>query len=221
VVKELLQSDYKTLAVYTTDEQVLPFENAQPLLTVITDIQLSKISNLETPNKVLAVAEIPEQNFSFDAVASKLSLALDTINDPGNLGTIIRTAAWFGIETIICSATTADAWNAKAVQASMGALFRVKVVYADLEKVVADYTKNDIPVYATTLDGDNIYTSELAANGLIIIGSESHGVSKELLSLIDKKLLIPSFAAGNAESLNAAVAAGVVCSEFRRRGYFN
>lgn len=215
VVKELLSSDYKTLAVYTTDEKVLPFQKVEPLL--ITEAQLSKISNLETPNKVLAVASIPQSSFSFQQVKNKLALALDTINDPGNLGTIIRTSAWFGIDTIICSPTTTDAWNPKAVQATMGALFRTNVVYADLKKVVEEYNSADVPVYATTLDGTDIYKTTLSPNGLIVIGSESHGVSPELLALINKKLLIPSYSSGVAESLNAAVAAGVVCSEFKRR----
>jgi TrmH family RNA methyltransferase len=217
VVKELLASPYKTLAVYTIDEKVLPFQKVEPLL--ISEAQLSKISNLETPNKVLAVASIPQSFFNFLQVKDKLSLALDTINDPGNLGTIIRTATWFGIDTIICSPNTTDAWNPKAVQATMGALFRTNVVYADLKKVVEEYNTANVPVYATTLDGTDIYKTTLSQNGLIVIGSESHGVSPELLALINNKLHIPSFSSGAVESLNAAVAAGVVCSEFRKRVY--
>ncbi len=221
VVNELLASDYKTLAVYGVEDFIsLPDyarSDIQSKAEIITEIQLSKISNLETPNKVLAVAEIPKNDYRFEKLQNKLSLALDNINDPGNLGTIIRTAAWFGIENIICSEQTADAWNPKTVQAAMGALFSVNVVYTDLKNVVEEFNSNNVPVYGTTLDGKNIYNSDLSENGLIVIGSESHGVSQELLSLISQRLLIPSFTKGAAESLNAAVAAGIICSEFKRR----
>jgi TrmH family RNA methyltransferase len=218
VVKELLASPYKVDAVYVLGEYASEFEALSSLVpTIITEQQLQKISNLDAPNNVLALASIPKAPLAFKQLNNKLVLALDTINDPGNLGTIIRTAAWFGIDTIICSPNTTDAWNPKAVQSSMGALFRTNVVYADLKKVVEEYNNAGVPVYATTLDGTDIYKTALSSNGLIVIGSESHGVSPELLSIIDKKLLIPSFSSGAAESLNAAVAAGVVCSEFRRR----
>ncbi|MGE0636699.1 MAG: TrmH family RNA methyltransferase [Bacteroidia bacterium] len=218
VVKELLASPYKVDAVYVLGEvayEIAALSSLAPI--IITEQQLQKISNLETPNNVLALASIPQSAFSFQQVKNKLSLALDTINDPGNLGTIIRTAAWFGMDTIICSPNTTDAWSPKAVQSAMGALFRTNVVYADLKTVVQEYNNADVSVYATTLDGTDIYKTTLTANGLIVIGSESHGVSPELLALIKTKLHIPSFSSGAAESLNAAVAAGVVCAEFRRR----
>ena len=217
VVKELLASPYKVDAVYALGEIADELAAVSSIVpTIITEMQLQKMSNLDTPNNVLALASIPQAAFSFQQVKNKLSLALDTISDPGNLGTIIRTAAWFGIDTIICSPNTTDAWSPKAVQATMGALFRTNVVYADLKKVVEEYNNADVPVYATTLDGTDIYKTTLSPNGLIVIGNESHGVSPDLLALINNKLLIPSFSSGAAESLNAAVAAGVVCSEFRR-----
>lgn len=211
LVNELLASDLEVVGVYTTDNSVINSD-----ATVISEQQLKKISNLETPNKVLAVAKIPKHDFSIAETQNKLMLALDNISDPGNLGTIIRTAAWFGIDTVICSQNTVDAWNPKVVQATMGALFRTNVIYTDLEKVVAELRQNNIPVYSTALDGENIYETTLTANGLIIIGNESHGVAENLLQLASKKLHIPSFSKGVAESLNAAVAAGVVCSEFKR-----
>lgn len=218
MVKELLSSPYKVDALYVLGELADELAAASSVVpTIITEMQLQKISNLDTPNNVLAVASIPEPSYAFHQFNTKLILALDSINDPGNLGTIIRTAAWFGIDTIICSPNTTDAWSPKAVQASMGALFRTNVVYADMKKVVEEYNSADVPVYATTLNGTDIYKATLSPNGLIVIGSESHGVSPELLALIDKKLLIPSFSSGAAESLNASVAAGVVCSEFRRK----
>ncbi len=218
VVKELLSSPYKVDAVYALGEIADELAAVSSIVpTIITEMQLQKMSNLDTPNNVLALASIPQSFFNFLQVKDKLSLALDTISDPGNLGTIIRTAAWFGIDTIICSPNTTDAWNPKAVQATMGALFRTNVVYADFKKVVEEYNTANVPVYATTLDGTDIYKTTLSANGLIVIGSESHGVSPDLLALINKRLLIPSFSSGAAESLNAAVAAGIVCSEFRTR----
>ncbi len=225
VVKELLSSPYKVDALYCLEEYkpelVLLLDNTRsdkhPEPKIIIEQQLQKISNLDTTNSVLAVASIPKPSYAFHQFNTRLILALDTINDPGNLGTIIRTAAWFGIDSIICSPNTTDAWNPKAVQASMGALFRTNVVYADLKKIVEEYHKADVPVFATSLDGTDIYKTTLSSNGLIIIGNESHGVSPELLAMINTKLLIPSFSSGVAESLNAAVAAGVVCSEFRRR----
>lgn len=218
-VKELLRSDYKTLAVYITDKNVLSFEKTEPV--AITETQLGKISNLETPNKVLAIAEIPKSRIvNHKQLKNRLSLALDNMNDPGNLGTIIRTAAWFGIETVFCSENTVDAWNPKTVQATMGALFNINVVYTDLKKLVKNFNQENIPVYATALEGKNIYKSKLNTNGLIIIGSESHGISQELLSLVSQKLHIPSFSKNAAESLNAAVATGIVCSEFRRKKFW-
>jgi len=225
MVSELLNSEYKTIGIYGVEDFVKLLDYArsdrQPATEIITEIQLQKISNLETPNKVLAVARIPKKSGSGSGSGSaqlnnKLSLALDNISDPGNLGTIIRTAAWFGIENIICSENTVDAWNPKVVQATMGALFHVNIIYTDLENIVQEFNAKNIPVYATALDGKNIYESKLSPNGLIIIGSESHGVSQEILSLTEHKLFIPSFSKGAAESLNAAVAAGVVCAEFRR-----
>jgi TrmH family RNA methyltransferase len=151
-------------------------------------------------------------------VASRsLCLALDDVQDPGNLGTIIRIADWFGIEDIFCSRGTVDVYNPKVIQATMGAIARVRVHYVDLAEFIA--TAGDIPVYGTFLDGENMYGHELSANGIIVMGNEGNGIGSEVERLINKKLYIPNYPADRAtsESLNVAVATAIVCAEFRRR----
>ena len=147
----------------------------------------------------------------------ELCLALDDIQDPGNLGTIIRIADWFGIKNIFCSHGTADAFSPKTVQATMGALARVKIHYCDIKALISGL--DDVPVFGTFLDGNNIYESELSANGLIVMGNEGNGISKEVSALINKRILIPNYPQGNetTDSLNVAIATAIVCSEFRRR----
>jgi TrmH family RNA methyltransferase len=135
------------------------------------------------------------------------------VQDPGNLGTIIRVADWFGIGTIYCSEDTADAWNPKVVQATMGSIARVEMVYTDLEALLQ---QTRVPVYGTLLDGENIYTQPLTAEGIIVMGNEGNGISQPIRRLIGHKLLIPAFHQGP-ESLNVAIATAIVCSEFRRR----
>jgi RNA methyltransferase, TrmH family len=179
--------------------------------TAISSIELEKISGLVTPNEVLAIFRKPV----YDSIASpegKLSLALDSIQDPGNLGTILRTADWFGIEQVFCSLDTVDVFNAKVVQSTMGSIGRVQVIYTDLPALIAEYP--GLPVYAATLDGDDLYTMERPSNGLIVIGNESRGVSEAVLSKATHKIFIPR--KGKAESLNASVAAAIILSEFCR-----
>ena len=209
----------------------------------VSEGELKRISSLSTPNEVLIVAETPMQKLWLKHLPEELSLVLDDIRDPGNLGTIIRVADWFGIKNIICSNETADAFNPKVVQATMGSVIRVNVFYSDLVSFFREPDLKGIPVYGALLEGENIYQSKLSATGLILIGNESRGISKELLPFISKKIYIPPFGpstssgqdlsptlspstndqgkAGEgkrsgAESLNAAVAAAVICSEFRR-----
>ena len=179
--------------------------------------ELSRASLLKTPQDVLAVFEMPHYETSDDDPKKELCLALDDIQDPGNLGTIIRIADWFGIKNIFCSHGTADAFSPKTVQATMGALARVKIHYCDIKKLISDL--DDVPVFGTFLDGNNIYESELSANGLIVMGNEGNGISKEVSALINKRILIPNYPQGNetTDSLNVAIATAIVCSEFRRR----
>ena len=154
-----------------------------------------------------------ETEQAINKLAPKLHLALDGVQDPGNLGTIIRIADWFGIDTIFCSHDTADAWNPKVVQATMGSIARVHIIYMDLAELLSHTT---LPVYGTLLDGTDIYRQELTPEGIIIMGNEGNGISAPIRQLITRKLLIPAFREG-AESLNVAIATAITCSEFRRR----
>ncbi len=184
----------------------------------VTEEELKKISFLKTPQKVLAVFKKTDAGYNSIELKKELSLALDNIQDPGNLGTIIRIADWFVIGHIFCSETTADVFNPKTVQATMGALGRVQVHYVDLQLFIEKISK-DVPVFGTFLDGNNIYREHLPGNGVIIMGNEGNGISEKLAKFIPHKLLIPNFPAGSktSESLNVAVATAIVCSEFRRK----
>ena len=176
--------------------------------TVITDVEdfeLQKISALSTANAVLAVFEKRKPVNEF-ATALKITLALDTIQDPGNLGTIIRIADWFGIENIICSIGCADMYNAKVIQSTMGSLGRVNVIYTDLVKWLKDNDK--VKIYAASLEGENVKAVGKLGEGILIIGNEANGVSDEVMELVTEKINIPRI--GEAESLNAAVAAGII-----------
>ena len=183
--------------------------------TEITDDELHRISFLQSPQQVLAVFPIPSSTFH---QPSALSLALDGIQDPGNLGTIIRIADWFGIDTIYCSEDTADAYNPKVVQATMGSLAHVHIIYCDLLQLF-DTLPPSYPVYGTLLDGNDIYQQPLSQEGIIVMGNEGNGISEAVRQRVTHRLLIPNFHQGeSAESLNVAIATAITCSEFRRRG---
>ena len=182
----------------------------------ITDEELRKLSFLQHPQQVLAVFEIPSP-LTQGGAGGGLSLALDGVQDPGNLGTIIRIADWFGITTIYCSLDTADAYNPKVVQATMGSLAHVRIVYTDLVELL---THADVPIYGTLLDGEDIYQQTLESDkGIIVMGNEGNGISPAVRQLITRKLFIPNFheEQETAESLNVAIATAITCSEFRRR----
>ncbi len=184
------------------------------------DEDIRKASFLKNPQDVLAVFRQPA--WLIDAVdpASQLVLALDNIQDPGNLGTIIRIADWFGIAHIVCTPGTADVFSPKVIQATMGALARVQVHYTDLETWLRTQAAKDIPLFGTFLDGDNIYDRPLSETGILVMGNEGNGIRPEMASLINEKLYIPNYPAGQetSESLNVAVATALTCAEFRRRG---
>ena len=183
----------------------------------VSEEELKKASLLKTPQDVLAVFRIPETDPGTRDIAGSLCLALDDVQDPGNLGTILRTADWFGIRHVFCSIRTADAYNPKTVQATMGALARVRIHYCDLKDLIG--TLPDMPVYGTFLDGKNIYGQELTPHGLIVMGNEGKGISQEMEKLVNRRLLIPNYPQGEetSESLNVATATAIVCAEFRRR----
>ncbi|MCK9343245.1 MAG: RNA methyltransferase [Massilibacteroides sp.] len=180
---------------------------------------LHKASFLVHPQDVLGVFRIPEWDLSPVEGKIQLLLALDGIQDPGNLGTIIRLADWFGLSDIVCSMDTVDVFNPKTVQATMGALAHVKVHYVDMEVFLDKEKAEGVPIYGTTLDGDNMYTKTLTSTGIIVMGNEGQGIRPSILQRINEKLFIPNYANGrsSAESLNVAIATAVVCAEFRRR----
>jgi len=216
VVAELLSGDNFTCKIICADinwisENQDLLKNILPANIFIVDAaMLKKVSLLKTPNKVLAVFD-KKSPVSTPVLAGKLSLMLDNIRDPGNLGTIIRIAEWFGIENIICSEHCAECYNPKVVQASMGSLARVNVLYGSLHTFIE--ANIDISVYAATLSGTSVFHLKNINEGIILIGNESKGISEELLNMASMKITIPRY--GTAESLNAAVAAGIVLSHMR------
>ncbi len=184
---------------------------------VASRAEIKKASHLSTPPDAIGVFYQTNHNYSEIDLTHKLSMVLDGVQDPGNLGTIIRIADWFGIEYIFCSKDTADVYNTKTVQATMGALCRVNIHYANIGDLLAQYSNS--PIYGTFLNGKSIYTEALTPKGFIVMGNEGKGIRPEIEKLITHRLYIPSFSTNTttSESLNVAVATAVVCSEFRRR----
>lgn len=220
VVGDLLRAGFRPTAVYATEEWggaeavfSAGDSNVSDSIMLVGDDELRKLSFLQHPQHVLALFSIPEP--TREVSVHGLCLALDGVQDPGNLGTIIRIADWFGISTIFCSEGTADAWNPKVVQATMGSIARVNIVYTNLARLI---DSAQVPVYGTLLDGEDIYTQPLSSEGLIVMGNEGNGISPDIRSRITHRLLIPTFHTGDtAESLNVAIATAITCSEFRRR----
>lgn len=187
---------------------------------IVTAEELQRCSFLQHPQEVLGVFHLPEQQQmpSAEWLKENLCLALDGVQDPGNMGTIIRIADWFGINTIICSNETVDAFSPKTVQATMGSIARVKIIYGELDDFLTSLP-DSIPVYGTLLDGNNIYEEKLSKGGIIIMGNEGNGISADIRKLVNHKLLIPSYPADSptAESLNVAIATAITVAEFRRQ----
>jgi len=183
----------------------------------VSDTELSKASFLKTPRQALGVFYQPEYDIKNTDIKNTLSIALDGIQDPGNMGTIVRLADWYGIENIFCSKDTADIYNPKTVQATMGALARVKIHYLDIVEFLKE--NHSVSVYGTLLDGENIYSEEISPNGIIVMGNEGNGIRPETEKLINRKLYIPNYPPGRetSESLNVAIATAIICAEFRRR----
>ena len=183
---------------------------------LVEDDELRRLSFLQHPQQVMAVFEMNKEE-KVEVDADRITLMLDGVQDPGNLGTIIRIADWFGIDSIICSPDTADAYNPKVVQATMGSLGRVRVTYSQLTPLLSSIN-GDMPIYGTLLDGKDIYQTELTQRGIIIMGNEGNGISEEVRKMVTHPILIPRFRQGeSAESLNVAVATAITCSEFCRR----
>lgn len=213
-VRELLTADYEIDTIYSTANFTLPLSKRKYNHAVISENELKKISTHENPDEAIAVVQIPNQKSEIgnQKLNDGLYLALDNLNDPGNAGSIIRIADWFGITKIFFSENSVDVYNPKVVNAAKGSLFRVQCIYADLKKLFE--ANAQFSVYGTFMRGENIYKAKLNINAIILIGNEANGISDELLPFITQKISIPSF--GAAESLNAAVATGIVVSEFRR-----
>lgn len=221
MVLELLQSKYPLLELYITDafqEKHRTLIPSQPVAVRVDEKSLKKASYLQTATQALALVAIKDAEISLPK-ADELVLALDHIQDPGNLGTIIRSALWFGVKTIYCSNDTVDVYNPKVVQATMGALFRVNVVYTDLDMLIEEAKKQNLPLIGTQLNGTNLYQEQLPEGGILLMGNESKGLSENLSKHLDYSLLIPSFPAETRqmESLNVSVATALVLAEFRRR----
>jgi len=207
VVNELLNSSFELDQLFATEDFDTQNKNCQ----IISNEELRKISSLKTPNKVLGIFKIPAEK----EISNKgLILVLDDINDPGNLGTIIRLCDWFGITTLVCSNETVDCYNQKVVQSSMGSLTRLAIKYLNLKEYLSN---TELPTFIADMDGENVYKKELPKEAVLIMGNEANGVSDEIKSLIKHKISIPRF--GNlqeTESLNVATATAILLSEFRR-----
>jgi TrmH family RNA methyltransferase len=191
-------------------------------VTEVTETEFQKISLFESPAGVMALVPLPVMTYDEKDLAGQLSVGLDTIQDPGNLGTIIRTADWFGIRNIFCSPGCADCFNPKVVQSSMGAVMRVRVHYTELEVLLENLNRLDhYTVYGSYLEGKSIYEENLVLSGMLVFGNESKGIHPTLKNLIHKPLTIPSFPAheSHVESLNVSAAVAVFCSEFFRQGH--
>lgn len=191
--------------------------NAGEIIEVEAE-ELKKISNQKSPQGVLAVFVKPDYQWTIESLNQHLCLALDDVQDPGNLGTILRIADWFGIRDVFCSLQTADTFGPKTVQATMGALARVRVHTVDLAEFLQTCS-GQLPIYGTFMDGQDIYTKELTPHGIVVMGNEGNGISADIEKFITERLLIPNFPLGQvtSESLNVGVATALVCAEFRRR----
>lgn len=203
IVQELMNSDFKIQQVYALRSE---FENF-PDAIAISDKELERITHLSSANKVLALVEIPKM--TSQESTNETILVIDGVNDPGNLGTIIRTADWFGITRIVCSENSVDCFNSKVIMSTMGSIFRINISYEDLPTYLAE-TK--LPIYGALLTGESIYKTTFASPSIILMGSESHGISQELIPLITNPVTIPG--AGNTESLNLGVSTAIFCSEY-------
>lgn len=226
IVKELLQlparTAYRLRTVYGLPEWIAgnagnPTNRPDQLIEV-SQSELDRISHLKTPNQVLAIVELPAASDITIDFKKDLAIGLDQVQDPGNAGTIIRLADWFGIDCVFFSPDSADIFAPKVIQASMGSIFRVKVLKTDLQELVSRISDR-FPVYGTSLDGSDIYSADINPTGLILLGNESKGLDPRFLPYIKANLKIPSYSTKTdySDSLNVAIAAAIICGEFRRR----
>ncbi|QNL48471.1 RNA methyltransferase [Olivibacter sp. SDN3] len=214
-ITEFLQSDYTVHHIFHSSNlgPKIDIFLKNVKLNTITERELAAISTVKTPQGILALVEIPsDEPINYNQLSGNFTLVLDTIQDPGNMGTIIRTADWFGIHKIICSENTVDIFNPKVVQATMGSLAHVSVVYTNLTSFLSNI---NVPVYATLLTGQSIYKTDFGNEGVILLGNEGSGINQNLLPNNTIGITIPRY--GSAESLNVALSTAICCSEIRRR----
>lgn len=220
LVEEALNSKYQVQKIFSTAQWLAPTGLLLPETETLTQKELEQVSALHTPNKVIAVVGIPDHKPLTEVPSSGLHLMIDQVSDPGNLGTILRIADWFGFGKVVCSPETVELFNPKVVQSTMGSLFRMDVTYQSLSGLLIRNAETaKLPVFASVLDGRSVYESDLSDSGWIILGNESRGIQPVLKPFVTESILIPSFSRGgiHAESLNVAVAAGILCAEFRRQ----
>jgi TrmH family RNA methyltransferase len=223
IVDELLDSDFKVKSIFALNDWINENEDRllskKKLFNKISSKELERISSLKTPNKVLAIVEIPNYSLPAKDEFNNLILALDKIRDPGNLGTIIRTAEWYGIKNIICSADTVDVYNPKVIQSTTGSFLRIRIHYCDLSRFLVNDVPKELAIYGALLNGENLYQQSLNEKGIIIIGNESKGISFEIEKLVSHKLFIPAYRTQFPESLNASIATAILCAEFKRKHF--
>ena len=223
-VVEVLNSEYKIEKLFATKSFIAENENRCKKATSIIEVEhveIKKASVLQNPQNSLAICSLPEKQIFPKILNDNLSVYLDDIQDPGNLGTIIRICDWFNVEYLFCSPNTVDLWNPKVIQASMGSFCRVQIIETDFMPVANLAKLSEAPVFGAVLDGNNIYTETLPKKAILIMGNEGKGIQKELKNMIDRKIKIPEFSDNNesAESLNVSVATAVICSEFKRQNF--
>lgn len=208
VVNEFLNSSFELDQLFCVDDSA--YENIERI-NLVSELELKKISSLKTPNNVLGLFKIPTE----EALKTEgLILVLDEINDPGNLGTIIRLCDWFGVDQLVCSKNTVDCYNSKVVMASMGSLTRVSIVYTDLSYYIESI---DLPKYATLMNGDNVYKTKLPSQAVLVMGNEANGISPAIQKQLNQAISIPRYGEfQQTESLNVATATAVLLSEFKR-----
>lgn len=215
LVDEIRHSELRIRNIYTTRDDISGRDVVR-----IEKREMERISQLNTASDILAVVEQPRYKLALDSLKGELTLALDGVQNPGNMGTIIRLADWFGVKRVICSRECADLYNPKVVQATMGALLRVKVHYIDnLSALLSEARTEGLAIYGTLLDGNNIYHEKLSTEGIIVMGNEGRGLSEECRNTLSHKLFIPPYPADapTSESLNVAMATGIILAEFRRK----
>jgi len=224
IVTEVLNSEYSIEELYATESFISAHAQECKKLKSCNEVSASEIkkaSLLVHPQNSLALCSIKNEPMFPQDMGDNLSLYLDDIQDPGNLGTIIRTCDWFGIEYLICSPYTVDMYNPKVIQASMGSFCRVNVLRSEFDKVETLALNMNVPVFGATLDGQNIYREKLPSKAILVMGNEGKGIQEEIENKLDKKIKIPEFSTGGnaAESLNVSVATAVICSEFKRQNF--